>query len=201
MINLSFPAPTTSSDSASPLEPLFPSGFGYLIPRTVTPAMNPHNVLGVIFDSDVMPGVDDTTTLESATEELKQVKISILLGGSYWLPLPNSTPSPIPTPASLQAAAMETLALHFPTKKFPAPLHVHTSTHLNCIPQPPVGHSKLMREFGDRLRAAKNVGVVGGGTGAVGVNGAVRGAWDVGHSFARNVRTGEQVLTGVEMWK
>lgn len=213
VINLSFPTPP------SPEAPLFPAGFGYLIPRSVKKEMNPHQVLGVIFDSDVMPGVDDTisakptttptpspvtesieSTEAKAEETQLQTKISVLLGGSYWLPLPSATPSPLPTSTELKQAALSTLALHFPSTNFPPPLAIKTSTHIQCIPQPPIGHHLNMKEFGRKLREAGRVGVVGGGTGAVGVNGAVKAAWEVGSSFAESLEGG-QVKTGVEMWE
>lgn len=154
--------------------------------------MNPSNVLGVIFDSDVMPSVDDSA------QNLDLTKISVLLGGSYWL---DNVPSPLPTHDQLVASALETLALHFPTQSFPAPRYSMSHIHLNCIPQSPVGHSAAMKAFGERLQKIGKTGVAGGGTGSVGVNGAVKGAWEIATSFADSLETGGKTLTGVEMWK
>ncbi|KPV75571.1 uncharacterized protein RHOBADRAFT_53536 [Rhodotorula graminis WP1] len=84
VVNLAFPDPSSSSSSststssdAAPAR-LFPPGFGYLIPRTVPSSHNPHRALGCIFDSDVLPNVD-----ASAAQGL--TKVSLLMGGSYWL--------------------------------------------------------------------------------------------------------------------
>ncbi|GAA5977827.1 hypothetical protein JCM11641_006084 [Rhodosporidiobolus odoratus] len=201
VINLSFPRPPPSSP------PLFPAGFGYLIPRTVAPQQNPHQILGVLFDSDVMPGVDD-----SASTSSNLIKTSLLLGGSYWL---DRNPVPQPSHEELVTAALETLRLHFPSVDFPAPVHAFTHTHRNCIPQVPPNALPTFRAFGTRLREAGNVAVVGGGLSAVGVNGCVKAAWEVGTSLgkamsleqagegdkAREVEAKKSVQTGTEMWE
>ncbi|GAA5860481.1 hypothetical protein JCM1840_000270 [Sporobolomyces johnsonii] len=202
VVNLSFPAPSAGSP------PLFPPGFGYLIPRTVPLSQNPHRALGVIFDSDVQPSVDD-----SASQGL--VKVSLLLGGSYWLDI---HPPPRLSHDELVQSALETLRLHFPQTDFPPPIHAFTHTHRECIPQVPVGSSPAFKAFGERLREAGNVAVVGGGFAAVGVNGCVKAAWEVGTAFAKAVNattavesvedagkeTGDKakrVVTGTEMWE
>ncbi|BGP40042.1 oxygen-dependent protoporphyrinogen oxidase [Rhodotorula kratochvilovae] len=195
VVNLSFPAPPPDAP------PLFPPGFGYLIPRTVPASHNPHSALGVIFDSDVQPDVDSSRTAGL-------VKVSLLLGGSYWL---DRHPLPSPSHDKLVAAARETLALHFPATEFPAPTHAFTSTHRECIPQVPPGSGPAFQAFGERLKRAGNVAVVGGGFGAVGVNGCVKAAWEVGRSFAealnegRDDEAGEKaarvVRTGTELWE
>ncbi|ORY92782.1 hypothetical protein BCR35DRAFT_298315 [Leucosporidium creatinivorum] len=187
VVNLAFARPPPSS------APLFPPGFGYLIPRSVPASANPHQVLGVIFDSDVMPEVDD-----SAEEGL--VKISVLLGGSYWL---DSHPPPDLSHEDLVEAAMNTLRLHLPKTAFPSPAFAFTHTHRDCIPQVPVGYFEEVRTLGRSLRGVQGakVAVVGGGVAGVGVNGAVKAAWEVGESFALNVTTGGVACTGTEGWE
>lgn len=187
MINLAFPRPSPDSP------PLFPPGFGYLIPRSVPFASNPHCALGVIFDSDVMPDVDD-----SAEQGL--VKCSLLLGGSYWLDI---HPPPSPSHDELIEAALSTLRLHLPEVNFPRPTYAFTHTHRDCIPQVPVGHFERVRDLGARMREAQGVklAIVGGGVAGVGVNGAVKAAWEVGESFASNLNTGGRALTGTEPWE
>ncbi|GAA5918162.1 hypothetical protein JCM1841_005281 [Sporobolomyces salmonicolor] len=202
VVNLSFPAPPAGAP------PLFPPGFGYLIPRIVPLSQNPHRALGVIFDSDVQPAVDD-----SASQGL--VKVSLLLGGSHWLDL---HPPPRLSHDELVQAARETLRLHFPQTDFPPPAHAFTHTHRDCIPQVPVGASPAFVAFGERLRATGNVAVVGGGFAPVGVNGCVKAAWEVGTAFAKAVNAttagesageaaketrdeAKSVVTGTEMWE
>ncbi|BGP24634.1 protoporphyrinogen oxidase [Rhodotorula toruloides] len=203
VVNLAFKQPSLGSPA------LHPAGFGYLIPRTVPPSLNPHHALGVLFDNDVMPEVDS-----SSSHGL--TKLSLLLGGSYWL---DRHPPPRPSHDELVNAALQTLRLHFPDRTFPQPVHAYTHTHVNCIPQVPPGFMPAFRAFGDRLREAGNVAVVGGGFAAVGVNGCVKAAWEVGSAMARSVnaqaggkREGEAeekvreavartVQTGTEMWE
>ncbi|GAA5989515.1 hypothetical protein JCM10908_000513 [Rhodotorula pacifica] len=198
VINLSFPSPPPGAP------PLFPRGFGYLIPRTVSESQNPHQVLGVLFDTDVQPEVDSSI-------EQGLVKVSVLLGGSYWL---DRVPPPSPPHEDLVRAALETLRLHFPGTSFPAPVHAFSHTHQNCIPQVPPNSLSAFRAFGERLRKEGNgsLAVVGGGFSAVGVNGCVKSAWEVGTAMAelRNGEVGRQeagkavartVKTGTEMWE
>ncbi|BGP16158.1 oxygen-dependent protoporphyrinogen oxidase [Rhodosporidiobolus nylandii] len=203
VVNLAFPRPPESS------LPLFPPGFGYLIPRTVPVSQNPHHALGVIFDSDVMPGVDD-----SAAPHHDLVKVTMILGGSYWL---DRIPVPQPSHDELVSAALSTLKLHFPSTALPAPVHVFSHTHRNCIPQVPPNSLPAFRAFGARLREAGNVAVVGGGFAAVGVNGCVKSAREVGSSFGealnaavagrakeageKSAKAVEAVRTGTEMWE
>lgn len=198
VINLAFPAPPSTDP------PLFPPGFGYLIPRTVPTSQNPHHVLGVLFDSDVMPQVDT-----SRAQGL--VKVSVLLGGSYWLDKP---PVPSPTHDQLVTAALETVRLHFPASAIPEPVHAFTHMQRDCIPQVPPGSLAAFRAFGERLKqvGGGSVAVVGGGYSAVGVNGCVKAAWEVGTAMAE-ARNGElekgeagekvarPVKTGTEMWE
>lgn len=98
---------------------------------------------------------------------------------------------------------MSTLRLHLPETNFPSPSHALTHTHRDCIPQAPVGHFERVRDLGARLRSAEGVklAVVGAGVAGVGVNGAVKAAWEVGESYALNVSKGGRALTGTEPWE
>lgn len=199
VINLAFPR-TASSPSA----PLFPPGFGYLLPRSVPPSHNPHSVLGVLFDSDVMPAVD-------ASAPLGITKASVLLGGSYWRPSAGGPPSPLPQEHELVQQALATLRLHFPEREIPDPFHARARVHVDCIPQVPPGHTDKFRADGARLRAfmereGVRVAVAGGGVAVVGVNGAVRAGQEVGEGWAREVNgevRGEEarIKTGFENWE
>ncbi|GAA6061279.1 hypothetical protein JCM10212_004685 [Sporobolomyces blumeae] len=202
VVNLAFPAS---------VKQIIPPGFGYLIPRTVPREQNPHHALGVLFDSDVMPSVDSSA-------DAGLIKVSLLLGGSYWLDRDRSKFEP-PSHDDLVQATLETLRLHFPHAAFPDPVHAYTHTHRDCIPQIPPHARHEILNFSKRLERAGNVAVVGGGFAAVGVNGAVKAGWEVGTGFAREVngrfeggaeaRRGERqerkavrraARTGMEMW-
>ena len=116
-------------------------------------------------------------------------KCSLILGGSYWLDKKEKKPNP--SHEELVKASLETLRLHFPEKQFPEPIHAFTHTHHDCIPQVPVNSRSQILAFSKRLLSqeggAGKVAVVGGGFAAVGVNGAVKSAWEVGTGFAEEV--------------
>ncbi|KAI5481922.1 protoporphyrinogen oxidase [Pseudohyphozyma bogoriensis] len=168
-------------------------GFGYLIPRTVPLSKNPSRALGVIFDSDVMPGVDDSAG--------RVQKYSLIVGGSYWLPplpsisdssipsansslssmpSPSSAPNPnLPSPfppseSALLEGAMKTVQMHSRVQPFPfeKPTAFLTNTHVDCIPQPPPGYFEELRRTHERLleETKGTIMLAGGGTGVVGVN-------------------------------
>ena len=153
----------------------------------------------------MLPNVDS-----SASHGL--TKVSLLLGGSYWLDAVPAPDDPRLEPAQLVAAALDTLRLHFPHVDLPEPAYALTSTHRDCIPQVPPGSRPQFRAFGERLAQAGGVAVVGGGYASVGMNGAVKSAWEVGTSFAKAVNEGDEaheaekkarevVKTGTEMWQ
>lgn len=138
-----------------------------------------------------MPGVDDSAGL---------VKITIILGGPYWLdrnPLPNLSHE------ELVKASMATLRQHLPETAFPSPAYAYTTTQRNCIPHVPVGYFEEVRNLGRRLRAVEDVrvAVVGGGIASVGANGAVKAAYEVGESFAMNVMDDRRARAGTESWE
>jgi oxygen-dependent protoporphyrinogen oxidase len=184
VINIAFPTPAAES----PLPP----GFGYLIPRSIPASKNPHRALGVIFDSDVMPGVDDSAA--------HFTKITIIFGGAYWLDNP---PKSAPSKDEMVEWAKTTLGIHFPDREFPQPAYVHTSHHVRCIPQVPVGYPKELKRTSEVLRdqGRGTLALVGGGMGAVGVNGAVRGGWEVGTGMANFIEGSGNAVTGLEMWE
>lgn len=153
----------------------------------------------------MLPNVDS-----SASHGLN--KVSLLLGGSYWLDAVPAPDDPRLEPAQLVAAALDTLRLHFPHVDLPEPAYALASTHRDCIPQVPPGSRPQFRAFGERLAQAGGVAVVGGGYASVGMNGAVKSAWEVGTSFAKAVNEGDEaheaekkarevVKTGTEMWQ
>lgn len=193
VVSLAFPP------SEQQQQRLVPPGFGYLIPRVIPASLNPHHALGVIFDSDVMPGID-------ASAELGLTKLSILFGGSYWLD--HSPPANQPTHDKLVSMALETLRMHFPSVvDWPEPVKTLSNMQVDCIPQLPPGIGRDLARLHGEMRATNEnermptVSVVGGGPSGVGINAVVQSAWEVGTSIARSIEDdSRRVLTGLERW-
>lgn len=147
-MNLAFP-----SDFSLPV-----NGFGYLIPRTVSLENNPHQVLGVVFDSDMLGG---------------QTRLTVMMGGHYW------NDKSIPNKEDLPRQALETLRLHGLIPHGIEPVATRASIQKDCIPQYAVGHVQRMTEFHDQLNERYNgrLGVVGSSYSGVGMNDCVLGSW------------------------
>ncbi|KAK4053234.1 oxygen-dependent protoporphyrinogen oxidase [Microbotryomycetes sp. JL221] len=197
VVNLAFSQPTNTSSNR-----LFPPGFGYLIPRSIPIEMNPHRALGVIFDSDVMPNVDDS-------QQNNLIKCSVLMGGSYWLD--SGPPTSMTHHDDLVRAALETIRLHVPQVKSMNSnlfklLFSLSHVHHECIPQVPPMYHEHVRSLEQRLQNVRQlrngvkVAIVGSGLASVGVNGAVKHAWNVGMSVARDIQGQGQMKFGTEEW-
>jgi oxygen-dependent protoporphyrinogen oxidase len=160
-------------------------GFGYLIPRTTPAAENPHHALGVILDSDSMPGLDTT--------EKAYTKLTVMIGGHYWAGL--EIPTQLPTIDGLKEHALETLRLQLGLPQAIRPVAELVHYCYECIPQYVVGHNDrlddmhkaLREEFGGRLS------LVGASYGGVGVNSVVKSASDAVERLTLGVPT-----TGLE---
>ncbi|KAF2147139.1 uncharacterized protein K452DRAFT_282124 [Aplosporella prunicola CBS 121167] len=182
VVNLFFPSPA--------LTPV--RGFGYLIPRSVPFEQNPERALGVIFDSDALPGQDTA----------QGTKLTVMLGGHWW----DGWPSEAIDAAAEDgvAAARTVLARHLGITMDPVASHV--AVHRNCIPQYTVGHSaQLQRAHQDLRRAyAGRVVVAGNSYTGVGVNDCVRAARDVAmHVGADGImpnRTGLEMFAEKQQW-
>lgn len=148
VVNLAFP-----SDFSLPIQ-----GFGYLIPRTVSRANNPHQVLGVVFDSDMLGG---------------QTRLTVMMGGHYW------NGKAIPSQDDLSRQALETLRLHGLVPNDVEPVASQVRIQKDCIPQYAVGHVQRMTELHQQLTERFNgkLGVVGSSYSGVGINDCVLGTW------------------------
>lgn len=133
-------------------------GFGYLIPRTVSLKNNPHQVLGVVFDSDMLGG---------------QTRLTVMMGGHYW------NGKTIPNQEDLPQQALETLRLHGLVPHDIEPVASRAQIQKDCIPQYAVGHVQRMTELHDQLndRFKGRLGVVGSSYSGVGINDCVLGSW------------------------
>jgi oxygen-dependent protoporphyrinogen oxidase len=131
-----------------PQENLKPPGFGYLIPNSIDPELNPHHALGVFFDSDVGTRSKD---------EPAGTKLFILMGGHYY-DRPDVTP---PTEEEAIVQARELLERHLGIPR-DAPAYATANFAKECIPQHYVGHqdrlrnahTELTQNFGGRLAVA-----------------------------------------------
>ncbi len=164
------------------------SGFGYLIPRGVSFAQNPEWALGVVFDSDAVPGQDT----------VPGTKVTVMMGGHWW----NGWKS-FPDAAQGVSMARSVLARHLQITDEPAV--VNAELHVDCIPQYAVGHetrlatahSELQQAFQGRLRVA------GSSYTGVGVNDCLRSAYDVATSvkgYPESPLTGLEHLGVKEKW-
>ncbi|KAF4464992.1 protoporphyrinogen oxidase [Fusarium albosuccineum] len=150
-----------------PQENLKPPGFGYLIPNTVDPELNPEHALGVFFDSDVQTRSKD---------EPAGTKLFVLMGGHYY-DRPGVTP---PTEEEAIVQARNVLERHLGIPR-DAPCHAVSRLAKECIPQHDVGHHErlvsarreLNENFGGRLAVA------GGSFNRIGAVASLRSGYDI----------------------
>ena len=181
-----------------PLAPsaIHPDGFGYLIPQP-SHGMNPECVLGVVFDSTALPGLDSPALRDRAT------KLTVMIGGPYWSTYPASStaPDPATTPTSaeqLLEPALNHLRRIFPILNSIQPIVASPHLHLDCIPTYLPGHHRRLVELDRAIRTgpwAGKLSLAGNGYGGVGVNDCI---WSV-EGIVKALRDGEQV-TGLERW-
>lgn len=164
-----------------------PPAFGYLIPVSIGPEVNPHRVLGVVFDSDMMPGVDDETTRQEGEGGL--TKLTVMLGGHFY----NRGCLAIPSLASLEDQACE--ALRHQLNIYETPVYIHAAIQRDCIPSYLVGHHRRMSELNQTLNG-QGLALVGSGYGGVGVNDVVKGCRE---TVERVLQLG--TATGLELFQ
>ncbi len=171
------------------------TGFGYLLPRSVSIEQNPERALGVIFGSETSRGASatpsdpnpDTTGQDSAPG----TKLTVMMGGHWW----NSwSTSDLPDEESAVKMAEAVLERHLGITE--TPVLAKARMQWNAIPQYEVGHHERMarihhdlrREFDGRLKVA------GSAYQGVGVNDCVKAAKKA--SF--DIREGLDERTGLE---
>ncbi|KAF2711386.1 Protoporphyrinogen oxidase [Pleomassaria siparia CBS 279.74] len=145
------------------------SGFGYLIPQSVPFEQNPERALGVIFDSDAVPGQDT----------VKGTKLTVMLGGHWW-----DGWQGYPDEYEGAELAKSVIQRHLGITEEPAACHV--SLHHDCIPQYTVGYEDRLKQYGEKLQSdfKGKVRVVGNQYNGVGVNDCVRGAWSLAKALS-----------------
>ncbi|WVF67325.1 protoporphyrinogen oxidase [Kwoniella sp. CBS 6097] len=193
-----------------PPHKIHPAGFGYLIPRPSTTSLNPHGILGVIFDSTAVPFSTSPNDVEGMV-----TKLTVMMGGPYW-----STYQPIlsrPTDnEELAHNAITHLNEIFPHLRNVEPILKVGRIHSDCIPTYLPGHGDRLRELHGALTPVASsssgslsnndagsddwrgrLSLVGNGYGGVGVNDCVYSAEQVVQALA----TGQETATGLERWK
>ncbi|KAK2045074.1 protoporphyrinogen oxidase [Colletotrichum somersetense] len=152
-------------------------GVGYLVPRAVD--SNPEGLLGVFFDSDVVP---------RAPSEPEGTKFFVLMGGHYW-----DQYASYPTEEEGIEMAKSVLERHLGIPKT-QPAFAMARLAKDCIPQHHVGHGERMGRAADELYAAYGgkLAVAGGSYTSIGVTGGIRAGYDV----AVHVAQSEQAHVG-----
>ncbi|QPC75780.1 hypothetical protein HYE68_006532 [Fusarium pseudograminearum] len=149
-----------------PQENLKPPGFGYLIPNSVDPELNPEHALGVFFDSDVGTRSKD---------EPAGTKLFVLMGGHYY-DRPDVTP-PTEEEAIVQARNLLERHLGIPRD---APAYATANFAKECIPQHYVGHQGLLRNAHAELKQnfGGRLAVAGGSFHRIGTIASLRSGYD-----------------------
>ncbi|KIL94510.1 protoporphyrinogen oxidase [Fusarium avenaceum] len=172
-----------------PQEDLKPPGFGYLIPNTVAPELNPEHALGVFFDSDVGTRSKD---------EPAGTKLFVLMGGHYY-DRPDVTP-PTEEEAIIQARNLLERHLGIPRD---APAYATANFAKECIPQHYVGHqdrlrnahAELTESFGGRLAVA------GGSYSRIGTIASLRAGYDAATATKEGLEaTGLEYLLNIQQF-
>ncbi|POW12942.1 hypothetical protein PSTT_04186 [Puccinia striiformis] len=167
--------------STSRINPI-PPAFGYLIPASIGADLNPNRVLGVVFDSDMMPGVEERKS--EGGDEL--TKLTVMLGGHYYSKQIDS----IPTIDRLTQQATETIREQLGITQ--DPFFTQAQIQKDCIPQYLVGHHQRMSELHHQLKPL-NLSLVGSGYSGVGLNDVVKSSKDNAVNLIKNGRS-----TGLE---
>ncbi|CAH7685789.1 hypothetical protein PPACK8108_LOCUS20368 [Phakopsora pachyrhizi] len=155
------------------------NSFGYLLPASVGLDLNPHRALGVVFDSDMMPGIDNRGTAPGNGSDGGVEKMTVMLGGHHYHPEGNCE---VPGSDQLVYQAIKTVRLQLGIEQ--EPFYAHAHLQKDCIAQYLVGHHRRMSNLHQGL-SGKNLSVLGAGFGGVGVNDVVLGCKEVVENFAR----------------
>ncbi|KAJ3071819.1 oxygen-dependent protoporphyrinogen oxidase [Podochytrium sp. JEL0797] len=158
------------------------SGFGYLTPRT-----QGGNTIGVIFDSEAIPGQGDSPGT---------TRITCMMGGHRFKEL-------FPTPDSFSEEKCLQLAVESVQQDLGitrAPDSFTVSLHKECITQYRVGHSERMKKMHAGLRDEfeGRLAVCGMSYLGVGVNDCVLSAREVVERVVGSGEGGQGVVTGLE---
>lgn len=142
-------------------------GFGYLIPKSIPKSQNPEGALGVVFDSDATPELD----------EAPGTKLTVMLGGPAWKGVSKQQ---LPSNEDAIDMAQNVIMSHLGiTQK---PVLAQANLHTDCIPQYTIGHRQRMQRASEIMTKGDeawmgSVRVAGSSYGGVGVNDCIENAW------------------------
>ncbi|WVQ94921.1 protoporphyrinogen oxidase [Kwoniella sp. CBS 9459] len=201
VVNIIYPVPPHK---------IHPAGFGYLIPRPSTTSLNPHGILGVIFDSTAVPFSTSPNDVEGMV-----TKLTVMMGGPYWSTYQPTLSRPTDN-EELTQNAIAHLNEIFPHLRKVEPILKTGRIHSDCIPTYLPGHGDRLRELHHALTALTpstgtvvsngglddsdwrgRLSLVGNGYGGVGVNDCVYSAEEVVKALANSQAT----ATGLERWE
>jgi len=154
-------------------------GFGYLVPRSAKP--NPHDILGVIFDSDAMPNQLEILRSETCSPSSQPfTKLTVMMGGPYW-----RERASLPSEEEAEERALRALhtQLGIPLTVLSRQVrHVRSRVLTDTIPQYLVGHPQRMQELHTIISTQApwqhRLSLLGYSYGGVGVNDCIATAMD-----------------------
>ena len=158
------------------------TGAGYLIPQTVSHALNPEKALGVLFDSD-----RDLLRFRTAAEGPPPnlgTTFTVLLGGHHWDGIPADQ---LPTAKQAGELAKAVVARHLGiSAEHNAQAIVSSKLCRECIPQHQTDHWPRMKRARSELGTnfAGRLSVVGPSYQMPGVFGSITAAYDVANFLA-----------------
>ncbi|KAF6841393.1 protoporphyrinogen oxidase [Colletotrichum plurivorum] len=160
-------------------------GVGYLVPGSVED--NPEHLLGVFFDSDVVPRAED---------ESKGTKFFVLMGGHHY---DNRPDAPTEEEGIEMAKAVLERHLGIPRDE---PCFAVAHYAKDCIPQHHVGHWARMGLAASEIDYAfkGSLAVAGGSYTSIGVMGGIRAGHDVAWHIAKSA-LGHVGNTGLEQFQ
>ena len=143
-------------------------GFGYLIPRSVPTKNNPEQALGVVFDSDATPAVDDSTG----------TKLTVMLGGHWW-----DGRTDLPSAEEGIEMAKSVVENHLGITA--EPTATAATLQKDCIPQYVVGHHQKSQALHQKLEDEYHgsLDAFGASWDGVSVNDCIKAAYTAARRF------------------
>lgn len=178
VVNLWYPTPNLNAPY---------NGFGYLIPSSVSREHNPHDALGILFDSDRETArgrpADLSVRHSPNLDTLPGTKLTVMLGGHRWASLPASE---WPSPSEAAEMAKATVERHLGIPASTPGVVAGTKVCRQCIPQHFPGHRRRMASAHAELLSGfrGKLAVAGGSYVAPGVLPSLRSGRDVAMQVA-----------------